>query len=94
METKLNSDADISLAKMTVEVGATSELHRHSNCSETLHVLAGQIKQRVGDEWHVMNVGDTCFVKLGHSHQTENIGHDDAILMIAYSAGERVYSAD
>ena len=91
METKLNPDADMSLARMTVAAGVTSELHHHTNCSETLHLVSGQVSQRIGDDWIVMNEGDTCLIKIGQLHQTQNLGETEAVLMIAYSAGERVY---
>ncbi len=94
METRLNPDADISLARMTVKAGALSELHHHTNCSETIHIVAGQISQRIGDEWRAMNVGDTCLIRSGEIHQTKNTGDENAVMMIAYSAGQRVYVKD
>lgn len=41
MEDRIEADAGLSLARMTVEPGKTSEAHRHSNCSEAIHVLSG-----------------------------------------------------
>ena len=45
MEDAIHSAAGQSLARMSVEVGVTSELHHHSNCTETIHVLKGEIEQ-------------------------------------------------
>ena len=94
MDDSITPQAQISLAKMSVATGVTSERHHHTNCTETIHVLAGQIEQRIGDEWRIMNTGDTCLIPMNTSHQTRNIGASPAVMMIAYSAGTRVYVKD
>ena len=94
MEDAINPAANSSLAKMTVAVGITSERHHHTNCTETIHVLDGHIKQRIGDEWRDMTTGDTCLIPMNTSHQTRNIGATPAVMMIAYSAGTRIYVKD
>lgn len=94
MEDAIQPDAGLSLAKMTVGAGVTSELHHHSNCSETIHLLTGHIEQRIGENWQELTSGDTCLIPRGNKHQTRNIGADTAIMMVAYSAGKRVYLKD
>lgn len=91
MEDKIDPRAGISLAKMTVAIGVTSELHHHSNCTETIHLLVGEIDQRIGDEWKRFKSGETCLIPLGIAHQTRNVGENRAVMMIAYSAGRRDY---
>lgn len=91
MEGKIDSRANLSLARMTVAVGATSELHRHPNCTETIHVIDGEISQRVDDNWAAMRAGETCLVPIGSTHQTRNTGGVCAVMIIAYSAGQRDY---
>ena len=91
MEDAITPGAECSLAKMSVAVGVTSERHRHTNCTETIHVLSGQIEQRIGDEWSIMSAGDTCLIPKDAPHQTRNIGSRPAVMMIAYSAGSRDY---
>jgi len=93
MDDNIDTRAGISLAKMTVAIGATSELHHHTNCSETLHLLSGTIKQRIGNEWKRMNPGETCLIPIGALHQTRNVGTERAEMMIAYSSGLREYVA-
>ena len=58
MEDTINSQAGLSLAKMTVGQGVTSELHHHMNCTETIHLLEGVIEQRIGQVWKQLEVGD------------------------------------
>jgi len=91
MDDKLDERAGVSLAKMIVAAGVTSEKHHHTNCSETIHVLEGQIEQSIGSKTHTLSAGDTCLIPLGASHQTHNIGEKPAVMMIAYSAGLREY---
>ena len=94
MEDRIQADVGLSLAKMTVAIGATSELHHHTNCSETIHLLSGEIEQRIGHEWRKLKSNDTCLIPAGFKHQTRNSGAETAIMMIAYSAGKRIYVKD
>ena len=91
MEDAINPAARQSLARMSVDIGVISELHHHSNCTETIHVLQGEIEQRIGDERIKMVAGETCLIPIGAKHQTRNVGKVPAVMMIAYSAGTRVY---
>lgn len=85
--------AGLSLAKMIIDVGVTSELHRHTNCNECIHVLEGRIRQRIGETWIELCAGETCLIPEGVQHQSQNIDLDAAVLMIAYSSGKREYVA-
>ena len=93
MEDAIDPRAKLSLAKMTVAVGITSDLHHHTNCTEAIHLLKGEIDQRIGQEWIRLKAGQTCLIEIGTAHQTRNIGNCRAIMMIAYSSGKRVYVA-
>lgn len=91
MEDAIDASAGLSLARMTVPPGTLSQLHTHPNCSETIHVLTGQIEQRTGNTWQALQAGDTVVVPRDTLHQTRNIGAEPAVLMIAYSSGTRIY---
>ena len=93
MDDKIKSGAKLSLAEMYVRPGEISEPHRHANCDETLHVVHGQICQRIGQDWHNLKAGDTCLIPKGSAHQTENTGQETCKLILAYSAGIREYEA-
>ncbi len=94
MEDKIQADAGLSLARMTVDPGKTSEPHHHSNCSEAIHVLSGQIEQRCDDSWVKLGIGDTTLIPVGAVHQTRNVGTDVAVMIVAYSSGSRIYEAE
>lgn len=94
MEDAIDSRAGLSLARMTVAPGATSPAHRHPDCSEAVHLLAGRIEQRRGDEWLPLVPGETLLIPPGALHQTRNPGPDEAVLVVAYSSGARIYLSE
>ena len=91
MEDAIEPDAGLSMAKMTVDAGVLSEAHHHTNRTEAIHLLSGAVRQRSGDEWIEMKAGDTVLIPVGAVHQTQNMGEQRAVLMIAYSSGSRIY---
>ena len=95
MEDASDPRAGRSLARMTVAPGGTSPAHRHPDCSEAVHLLAGRVEQRRGDDWVALAAGETLLIPPGAVHQTRNLGPETAVLMVAYSNGARTYeSAD
>jgi len=93
MDDRVDPRAKISLARMSVSSGVMSEAHRHTNCSKTIYLEQGVIRQRIDDRWIDMTVGDTCVIEPYQVHQTENVGEDLASMLIVYSAGSRVYES-
>ena len=91
MEDSISPHAKISLARMTLAAGVLSECHRHPNCAETIHLETGLVRQRIGDNWIVLKAGGTCVIPVGELHQSENLGETDAVMMLCYSAGTRIY---
>ena len=57
----------------------------------SVEVIHGSVEQSVGDRRFTMQAGDTVFIARGSSHQSRNIGLGDAIMIVSYSAGERIY---
>jgi quercetin dioxygenase-like cupin family protein/type 1 glutamine amidotransferase len=74
----------------TINPGKENPVHRHPNCDEILHVLQGQIMNRVGDKEYEMHAGDTVTIPEGTPHNARNIGKDDAVLSIAYNTPDRI----
>ena len=85
--------AGLSLARMTVRPGFTTEAHHHPNCTETIHVIAGALDWIIGAQRIHLTAGETAFVPAATPHFATNMGHEDATMLIAYSAGQRVYEA-
>jgi quercetin dioxygenase-like cupin family protein len=88
---RISPTTGLSLARMTVQAGATSPAHSHPDCTEVIHVLEGEIEQRIGDAVHRIATGATCVVPPGAIHASRAIGPGDAVLIVAYSSGTRTY---
>jgi quercetin dioxygenase-like cupin family protein len=91
MEDAITPGAGLSLARMTVAPGVTSEAHRHPDCTEAVHLLSGRVEQRRCDDWVSLAAGETLLIPAGAVHQTRNTGPEAAVLMVAYSSGARIY---
>ncbi|MEO8557891.1 MAG: cupin domain-containing protein [Rhodospirillales bacterium] len=87
----LQPGARLSLARMTIHAGCTSETHRHANCDEAVHVASGRVEQRIGDRLVVLGVGDSAHIPTGAAHCSRALDGKPAMLIVAYSAGQRVY---
>ncbi len=93
VEDALIDGAGLSFARMTLKAGACAERHGHPNCNEVIHLIQGSVEQSVGDEQVVMQPGDTVFIPRGSPHQSRTVGRGEAIMLVSYSAGERIYQA-
>ena len=93
IEDALVAGADISVARMTLLADACAERHSHPNCNEVIHLIHGSVEQSVGDERFLMQAGDSVFIPRGRPHQSRNVGLGEAVMMVSYSAGERIYEA-
>ncbi len=79
-----------SLVRMVVNVGASSPKHRHDNCSEILHLLEGSVTVPIGeDDRATLSAGDTHVFSAHTPHSVHNNGSSDAVLMLAFSSGNR-----
>jgi len=87
------NNPDMSLARMEVEAGRTSEAHVHSNCHECIHVLSGSITEFINTQPVELETGESVFIPKGSTHFTVNSGQARAVLIISYSAQNREYEA-
>ena len=90
----LADGAGLSVARMTLRPGAVSEAHRHPNCTEVVHLVSGRIGQTIGNDRFVLDPGDTAFIPADCFHQSRNLGDGEAVMIISYSAGRRIYEAE
>jgi quercetin dioxygenase-like cupin family protein len=91
VEDALQPGASLSLARMTVHAGRTSQAHRHPNCDEAVHVLSGRVEQRIGDRLVTLGQGDSAHIPADTVHCSTALGQQDAVMVVAYSAGRRIY---
>lgn len=93
MEDRLMPGAGVSVARMTINAEATSPMHRHPNCTETIVLLSGEVTCIVDDREYLLKAGDVVFVPRGSAHAIRNETDRAAVAMLSYSAGARVYEA-
>lgn len=87
---ELGNSTDLTVGKCVLKAGAENPLHRHPNCSEVLVVLEGTIEHVIEDGRKVrMNPGDCINLPVNLPHKAQNVGSEDAILLIAFSSAYR-----
>ena len=86
---KLGNSDKMTLGKCIIKPTCENPRHRHPNCEEVLHVLAGKIMHYVEDKYFEMGTGDTITIPSNLLHSAKNIGTEDAILIIAFSSADR-----
>jgi quercetin dioxygenase-like cupin family protein len=62
-------------------------LHVHHTQEETLHVLSGRFKVRVGDEEQVLERGGFAFMPSGLPHAFLNLTDEAAEVIVVYTPG-------
>lgn len=62
-------------------------LHVHHMQEETIHVLSGRFKVRVGDDEQILEPGGFAFMPSGLPHAFLNLTGDDAEIVIVYTPG-------
>jgi len=73
----------------TVEVAPHGgpPLHVHHRQEETIHVLSGRFKVRVGDELHVLEPGGFAYLPSGLPHTFLNLTDEPAEIIVVYTPG-------
>jgi quercetin dioxygenase-like cupin family protein len=68
-----------------VAPGEGPPLHTHANEEETLYVLEGDVRFKLGDEIHHGPVGSFAFVPRGLPHTFQNVGDTSARMLIHFT---------
>ncbi len=62
-------------------------LHVHHEQEESLHVLSGRFKVRVGDEEQILEQGGFAFMPSGLPHAFLNLTDEPAEIVVVYTPG-------
>jgi quercetin dioxygenase-like cupin family protein len=62
-------------------------LHVHHNQDETLHVMSGRFKVRIGDQEHTLDHGGFAYLPAGLPHAFLNLTDQPADLIIVFAPG-------
>lgn len=85
----LGNVQDLTLGRVTIRKGYSNPRHAHPSCEEVLYLLSGQIEHSLGDKRFILTSGDTLSIPAGVFHDAQNIGTEDADMIVAYSSGTR-----
>jgi len=88
------SNSSITLGRVVIYKGKSNPRHCHNTCEEVLYLLRGTLRHSLGEQSVTMHVGDTLIVPAGVMHNAENVGDEDADMMIAYSSGRRDFQQE
>jgi len=81
---------ELTVGITTIAPGGSSPLHRHPNCEEVLHMLAGEIDQVVQGQPTVrMRAGDTITIARNVKHHAINSGTTLAEMIVVFSSPQR-----
>ncbi len=83
--------AGFSKAMMRISAGARGGAHRHSNASEHILVLTGDIDIRLKSVRIRLSAGEQHLIPLDVPHEIINVGQETAELVITYSHPDRRY---
>ena len=86
---ELTQSDDITVGRVVIKKGKSNPKHIHGNCSEVIHLQKGRLKHFVGKEVVLMEAGDTLVVPTGVDHYALNVSEEDAVMIVAYPAGQR-----
>jgi quercetin dioxygenase-like cupin family protein len=62
-------------------------LHVHHHQDETLHVLSGRFKVRIGDQHHRLEPGGFAYLPAGLAHAFLNLTEEPAEVIITFTPG-------
>jgi quercetin dioxygenase-like cupin family protein len=79
------SDGRLTAFATVVAPGQGPPLHTHAAEDETLYVLEGQVRFRLGDELSTGGPGSFVFVPRGTPHTFRNVGAEPARMLIHFS---------
>ena len=80
----------MTLGRVTIKPGCKNPAHRHPNCEEILFVVQGTIEHTLPEGGSVhLEAGDCIVLPREGGHQATNTGSEEAVVIVAYNAGER-----
>lgn len=90
----VGNSTKMSVGRSTIRAGMENPRHRHPNCDEILHVIAGQVEHMQDDQHCVLNPGDTVCIPKGVWHQARALGNIDADIVICFDSPDRLTEVD
>ena len=86
---QLGNSTTMTFGRVIIPANRTNPRHRHPNCDEILHLLAGRIEHSLEDERFILEAGDTLSIPAGPWHNARALGGLDAEMVICFSSADR-----
>jgi len=99
MANQVLSGSSVAVARLILTAGQSTygqsgKKHRHPNADEVIYLLRGKVDVLVGDETTLLQPGDALTVPANLTHRIQNVGSEDAEMVLSYSSGNRDYVAE
>lgn len=92
VSSEVGNSRELSLGRMRLEPGMATETHVHANCEESIYVLRGTVRCRLGADEIALGAGERSVVPRGSVHAIRNATGESAELLLCYSAAVRAYA--
>jgi quercetin dioxygenase-like cupin family protein len=91
---QVGNSTTMSLGRATLRAGQQNPRHRHPNCDEVLHLVAGRLEHRQDGKASVLEPGDSVCIPKGVWHQARSLGFEDAEIVICFDSPDRLTEVD
>ncbi len=82
--------AGMTVGRVTFKPGESNPTHAHPNCDEVLFVVQGTIEHSLPQGGMArLEAGDCIVLPRGRAHTAKNVGQDEAVVLVAFNAGDR-----
>lgn len=79
------TDGSLTAFETVVASGEGPPLHKHANEDESLYVIDGEVRFKLGDELQSAPVGSFVFIPRGTPHTFQNVGDEPARMLIHFT---------
>ena len=89
---EVGNSKELSLARLSIQVGKATDVHIHGNCEEAVYVVQGRIECTTNGESVVLAAGERSVVPRGAVHALRNVGAEPAEIMLSHSSAAREFT--
>lgn len=93
LEPKTSGCRTMVVMDVTLEPGGMHNFHKHPHQDEILIVLSGSVTQYVGEQWKVLQAGDSAYVARNTVHASFNDSNEATVIQVVLAppSGESGY---
>jgi len=93
LEPKTSGCRTMVVMDVTLEPGGMHNFHKHPHQDEILIVLSGSVTQYVGEQWKLLQAGDSAYVARNTVHASFNDSNEATVIQVVLAppSGESGY---